>query len=58
MFMAGFPSLESALLDLRRDGTDWGWEYDFAERFLFVSYDRRGASGPPARRTGSSWPTA
>ena len=42
MFMAGFPSLESALLDLRRDGTDWGWEYDFAERFLFVSYDRRG----------------
>ena len=38
----GFPSLESVLLDLPRDGTDWGWEYDFAERFQFVSYDRRG----------------
>ena len=38
----GFPSLESALLDLPRDGTDWGWEYDFADHFQFVSYDRRG----------------
>ena len=38
----GFPSLASVLLDLPRDGTDWGWEYDFAERFQFVSYDRRG----------------
>ena len=38
----GFPSLESVLLDLRRDGTDWGWEHDFADHFRFVSYDRRG----------------
>ena len=37
----GFPSLESALLDLPRDGTDWGWEHDFADHFQFVSYDRR-----------------
>ena len=38
----GFPSLESVLLDLPRDGTDWGWERDFADHFRFVSYDRRG----------------
>ena len=38
----GFPSLESVLLDLPRDGTDWGWEHDFADHFQFVSYDRRG----------------
>ena len=38
----GFPSLESVLLDLPRDGTDWGWERDFADHFQFVSYDRRG----------------
>ena len=38
----GFPSLASVLLDLPRDRTDWGWEYDFANHFQFVSYDRRG----------------
>ena len=38
----GFPSLESALLDLPRDGTDWGWEHDCSDQFQFVSYDRRG----------------
>ena len=38
----GFPNLESVLLDLPRDGTDWGWEHDFAGHFQFVSYDRRG----------------
>ncbi len=38
----GFPSLESVLLDLPRDGSDWGWERDFADHFQFVAYDRRG----------------
>lgn len=38
----GFPSLETALLDLPRDGSDWGWEQDFADHFRFVWYDRRG----------------
>ncbi len=38
----GFPSLESVLIDLPRDGSDWGWEHDFADHFQFVSYDRRG----------------
>ena len=38
----GFPSLESALLDLPLDGSDWGWEHEFAGHFRFVSYDRRG----------------
>ena len=38
----GFPSLESVLLDLPRDGSDWGWEQDFADHFRFVWYDRRG----------------
>ncbi len=38
----GFPSLESVLLDLARDGSDWGWEHDFSDHFRFVCYDRRG----------------
>ena len=38
----GFPSLSSVLLDLPRDGSEWGWEHDFAGHFQFVSYDRRG----------------
>ena len=38
----GFPSLASMLLDLPRDRSEWGWEHDFADRFQFVSYDRRG----------------
>ena len=36
----GFPSLASVLLGLPRDRSEWGWEHDFAGRF--VSYDRRG----------------
>jgi len=38
----GFPSLESVLHDLPADGSEWGWEYDFADHFRFVCYDRRG----------------
>ena len=38
----GFPSLASVLLHLPRDRTEWSWEYDFANYFQFVSYDRRG----------------
>ena len=38
----GFPSLASVLLDLPKDGTEWGWEYDFANHSQFISYDRRG----------------
>ena len=38
----GFASLESSLLGLPRDGSEWSWEHDFAEHFRFVEYDRRG----------------
>ena len=48
----GFPSLESALLDLPTDGTDWGWEHDFADHFQFVSYDRRGCYRSSCPREG------
>ena len=42
MFMAGFPALNRHCSSFPGTGPTGGWEYDFAERFLFVSYDRRG----------------
>jgi pimeloyl-ACP methyl ester carboxylesterase len=38
----GFASLAGMLLNLPQDRTDWTWEWDFAQHFYFVEYDRRG----------------
>jgi pimeloyl-ACP methyl ester carboxylesterase len=36
----GFAGLDTVLRDLATDS--WSWEHDFAERFRFIAYDRRG----------------
>ena len=55
----GFPSLESVLLDLPRDGTDWGWERTTSPTTSgLYPTTVGGVSGPPAQWRGSSWPTA
>jgi pimeloyl-ACP methyl ester carboxylesterase len=46
----GFASLDTLLRDLTPN--QWGWEYDFAASFSFVSYDRRGCYRSSSPETG------